>query len=71
MDLIGLTVLAVFVVKSYQFTLFTKNIGELSQDILAYPLWWAELALPVGGGLFVLQYLVKSWADVRGEKPLK
>jgi C4-dicarboxylate transporter DctQ subunit len=68
MNLIGLMVLAVFVVKSYQFTLFTKNIGELSQDILAYPLWWAELALPVGGGLFILQYLVKTWADIRGEK---
>ncbi len=62
MDVIGLAVLVVFVWKSCEFTIYTKNIGEVSQGVLAFPVWWAELALPVGGGLFALQYVLKILA---------
>lgn len=66
MDLIGIAVLAVFMIKGAQFTLFTRNIGEISPGDLRYPIWLAEVALPVGGALFILQYLVKFWADLKG-----
>jgi C4-dicarboxylate transporter DctQ subunit len=65
-DLIALVVLCIFVFKSYQFSAFTKDIGEVSQGSLALPLWCANLALPIGGGLFVLQYLVKIVRTLMG-----
>ena len=65
-DLIALAVLCVFVFKSYQFSAFTKDIGEVSQGSLAIPLWCANLALPIGGCLFVLQYLVKVLRTLMG-----
>ncbi|MDD5007416.1 MAG: TRAP transporter small permease [Syntrophorhabdaceae bacterium] len=65
-DLIALAVLCIFVFKSYQFSAFTKDIGEVSQGSLALPLWCANLALPIGGGLFVLQYLVKIVRTLMG-----
>ncbi len=64
MDLIGIAVLVVFVVKATQFTLFTKSSGEISGGPWGFPIWWAELALPLGGGLFLLQYLTKAWVDL-------
>jgi len=66
--LIALAVLCVFVYKSYQFTSFTKDIGEVSQGSLEIPLWCANLALPFGGGLFVLQYLVELLKILMGVK---
>lgn len=65
-DLIASAVLCVFVFKSYQFSSYTKGIGEVSQGSLAFPLWCANLALPIGGGLFVLQYLVESLRILMG-----
>jgi C4-dicarboxylate transporter DctQ subunit len=65
-ELIALAVLCVFVFKSYQFSSFTKDIGEVSQGSLAIPLWCANLALPIGGGLFVLQYLVELLKTLMG-----
>lgn len=59
-DLLAICVLSIFAYKSYEFVAFTKMIGELSQGSLSFPVWWAELALPIGGGLFIFQYLIKS-----------
>ncbi len=67
-SLIALAVLCVFVYKSYQFTSFTKDIGEVSQGSLGIPLWCANLALPLGGALFVLQYLVELLKILMGVK---
>lgn len=67
-ELIALAVLCVFVFKSYQFSAFTKDIGEVSQGSLAIPLWCANLALPIGGGLFILQYIVELLKTLMGVK---
>jgi TRAP-type C4-dicarboxylate transport system permease small subunit len=64
MDLIGIGVLAVFMWRGAEFTLFTFNLGEISGGIWGYPLWWGQLAIPVGGALFILQYLPKCYADL-------
>lgn len=65
-ELVALAVLCVFVVKSYQFSAFTKDIGEVSQGSLAIPLWCANLALPIGGVLFILQYIVELLKTLMG-----
>jgi C4-dicarboxylate transporter DctQ subunit len=65
MDLIGVAVLAVFMWRGTEFTLFTYNLGEISGGIWGYPLWWGQLAIPIGGALFILQYLPKCYADLQ------
>jgi TRAP-type C4-dicarboxylate transport system permease small subunit len=65
MDLIGIAVLGVFMWRGAEFTLFTHNLGEISGGIWGYPLWWGQLAIPVGGGLFILQYLPKGYMDLK------
>ena len=65
MDLVGIAVLSVFTVKGAEFVYFTHSIGEVSPGPWGFPLWWAELGLPVGGALFILQYLPKTWADLK------
>jgi C4-dicarboxylate transporter DctQ subunit len=63
MDLIAIAVLAVFVLQGYEFAMYTRTLGEISQGALDYPIWWAEIALPIGGGLFLVRYFVKCVTD--------
>lgn len=60
MDLLTIVVLAVFVVQGYKLAYFSKTIGEISQGGLEYPIWWSQIALSIGGGLFIIQSFVKS-----------
>ena len=64
MDLVGIGVLGVFVVRGGEFTLFTRNLEEISGGVWGYPLWWGQLAIPIGGSLFILQYLPKCYRDL-------
>ena len=63
-DLIAIGVLAIFVVESWNFTMFSRALGEGSSGILEYPIWWTEIALPIGGFFFILQYLVKIMGEI-------
>jgi C4-dicarboxylate transporter, DctQ subunit len=65
-NIIAMVVLAVFVFKSYQFSAFTKDIGEVTQGTLRIPLWLSNMALPLGGGLFIIQYLAESLRVLMG-----
>jgi C4-dicarboxylate transporter, DctQ subunit len=65
-DIIAMVVLSVFVFKSYQFSAFTKDIGEVTQGTLRIPLWLSNMALPLGGGLFIIQYLAESFRVFTG-----
>jgi TRAP-type C4-dicarboxylate transport system permease small subunit len=59
-DLLSMAVLGVFVYQGYKLSIFSKTLGEVSQGGLEYPIWWSQVALPIGGGLFVLQYLAQA-----------
>ena len=66
MDLLSMTVLAVFVFQGYKLASFGRTLGEVSQGGLEYPIWWSQIALPIGGGLFILQYLAQAAGNLRG-----
>jgi len=63
-DILAIIVLVVFVTQGYKLAYFSKNIGEISQGGLEYPIWWSQIALAIGGGLFILQYFIKSFEDL-------
>ena len=63
-DLIAIGVLAIFIVESWQFAMFSQALGEGSSGVLEYPIWWTEIALPIGGFFFILQYLVKIIGEI-------
>jgi TRAP-type C4-dicarboxylate transport system permease small subunit len=65
-DLLSMGVLTVFVVQGYKLAIFGKTLGEVSQGGLEYPIWWSQIALPIGGGLFILQYLSQAVGNFRG-----
>jgi len=65
-DILAMAVLAVFIVQGYKLAIFGKTLGEVSQGGLEYPIWWSQIALPVGGGLFILQYLAQAVGNFHG-----
>jgi TRAP-type C4-dicarboxylate transport system permease small subunit len=66
MDLIAVIILGIFVMQGYKFAMYTKGLGETSQGALDFPIWWAMIALPIGGGLFFLRYLIKAIENIMG-----
>ncbi|MCE5280934.1 MAG: TRAP transporter small permease [Deltaproteobacteria bacterium] len=69
-DLIAIGVLIIFVIESWNFTMFSRALGEGSSGVLEYPIWWTEIALPIGGFCFILQYLVKIAGEIFERRPL-
>jgi TRAP-type C4-dicarboxylate transport system permease small subunit len=66
MDLLAMAVLAVFLLQGYKLAIFSETLGEVSQGGLEYPIWWSQIALPIGGGLFLLQYLAQAVGNLFG-----
>jgi TRAP-type C4-dicarboxylate transport system permease small subunit len=64
MDLIAVIILGIFVMQGYKFAMFTRGLGETSQGALDFPIWWAMIALPIGGGLFFFRYLIKAIENI-------
>ena len=63
-DVVGLILLVVFIWTSTNLTLNTFLIGKKSITTLRFPLWIPQIALPIGGIFFFLQFVEKLAADI-------
>jgi TRAP-type C4-dicarboxylate transport system permease small subunit len=63
-DVVALVLLVVFIYTSTNLTLHTFLIGKKSITPLRFPLWIPQIALPIGGVFFFLQFVEKLVEDL-------
>ncbi len=63
-DVVALILLVVFIWTSTNLTVNTLLIGKKSITTLRFPLWIPQIALPIGGIFFFLQFVEKLLEDI-------
>ena len=63
-DVVALVLLVVFIYTSSNLALNTFLIGKKSITSLRFPLWIPQIALPIGGIFFFLQFIQKLVEDI-------